>query len=137
MIEKYTELKARQAKEFGEFKGIFWAFNGEQFSRGMADIGLTLDDKDLISSLGAGGYILKSSISEFNAMLKRHNEEKNARKKEEQYLFDALVYELNNHEYSYTGDIHPALDALGWDIKDIPTKTLNRAKKEALKTGDL
>jgi hypothetical protein len=30
-----------------------------------------------------------------------------------------FVYELGNHEYSYTGDIDETLDALGFTIEDI------------------
>jgi hypothetical protein len=35
-MNKYRELKDRQSKELGEFEGLFFAFNNEQFAEGMA-----------------------------------------------------------------------------------------------------
>ena len=131
-MERYTDLKARQAKELNDFEGIFFAFNNEQFKEGMEKIGLTVEDTKLIASLGAGGYIRKDRSEAFHAMFKRHKDEKNTRKQEEKYLFESLVYELKNHEFCITLDPADALDALGYDRESIDPKMLKKAMAEAV-----
>lgn len=130
-MEKYTELKARQAKELSDFDGIFFAFNNEQFREGMEKIGLTVEDTKQIYSLGSGGYIRKDKSEAFNAMFKRHAEEKKIRKQEEKFVFESLVYELRNHEYCITYDPSDALNALGYNKEDIDPKILKKAMAEA------
>ena len=132
-METYQELKARQAQELNDFQGIFFAFNNEQFAEGMAKIGLAADDTKAIYSLGAGGYILKTKSADWNAMFKRHAQEKKERKKEEKYLFDSLVYELQNHEYCVTHDASDALNALGYKQEDIDPVLFKKAIAESLK----
>ena len=131
-MESYTELKARQAKELNDFEGIFFAFNNKQFKEGMEKIGLTIEDKNQIYSLGAGGYIRKDRSKTFSAMFKRHAEEKNNRKKEEKFLFESLTYELRNHEFCITYDPSDALNALGYNKDDIDPKILKNAMAEAM-----
>lgn len=126
-IECYTGLKARHAEELNEFKGIFFAFNNKQFKEELGKIGLTEKDKNKIYSLSGGGFILKDRSKAFNAMFKRHDEERTQRNKEEKFLIESIVYELFNHEYCITGDIVPALDALGLEEKDIDLKILRKA----------
>jgi hypothetical protein len=133
-MENYTELKSRQAKELNDFEGIFFAFSNEQFKEGMEKIGLTMEDTKQIMSLGAGGYILKTKASAFAAMFKRHAEEKKTRKLEEKFLFDSLVYELNNHEYCITSDTKDALDALGYSKEDVDPVILKKAIAEVMST---
>uniref|UniRef100_A0A6M3JP64 Uncharacterized protein n=1 Tax=viral metagenome TaxID=1070528 RepID=A0A6M3JP64_9ZZZZ len=130
-LETYQELKARQQKELNEFEGVFFAFDNTQFAEGMKKVDAT-DAKAEIYSLGAGGYIRKDRSKKFHEMLKRQDEEKKHRKKEEKFLFDSLVYELQNHEFCITYTVTDALDALGYDIKDIPTELLKKACKRAL-----
>ncbi len=55
--------------------------------------------------------------------------------KEPDFLLDALVYELNNHEYCYTGDTGPALDALGLaGVEAGEYEELHEILKTAIKT---
>ena len=131
-MENYTDLKIRQAKELNDFEGIFFAFNNEQFKEGMEKIGLTIEDTKQISSLGAGGYIHKDRSEAFHAMFGRHAEEKKTRKQEEKFLFDSLVYELNNHEYCITLDTADTLNALGYNKEDLDPKILKKAITEVM-----
>jgi len=128
-LETYQALKTRQADEFNNFKGIFFAFSNEQFTKGMKKIGFDNENdlKEKIVSLGAGGYMRKDKREAFRNMCNRHDEEKSQRKKDEKFLIESLVYELRNHEYCITGEIEPALNALGYDIKDINSKLLSKA----------
>ena len=131
-METYAELKTRQAKELNEFEGIFFAFNNNQFQEGMTKIGLPIEDTKQIFALGAGGYIHKDRSEAFHAMFERHAEEKETRRKEEKFLFESLVYELCNHEFCITLDPTNALNALGYDKKEIDPKILEKAMDEAL-----
>lgn len=130
--ETYGELKSRQSKEWNEFKGIFWAFNNDQFKEGMESIGLTTSDTDKIYSIGAGGYMLKSVSEEFHKMLNRHDEELKAQRKDEKEFLNSLVYELRNHEYCISYDAEPALTALGLSFEDVDPKLLKKECRMAL-----
>jgi hypothetical protein len=126
-METYTEQKARHSKEFGAFEGIFFAFSNEQLAEGMKKIGLAVDDYKSIVSIGAGGYMLKSQVQAYRELCARHNQERKDLKKDEKKLIEALIYELGNHEYGYTGDATDAVESLGYTMETIPQKTLNKA----------
>ena len=123
----YTQLKQKQAKEVNDFKGIFFAFNNDQFVEGVASIGLTIADTKQIYSIGAGGYIRRDRSADLHAMMDRHTDEKQQLKKEENLLLDALVYELRNHEYCISYEVEPALNALGFTKEDIDPAILKKA----------
>ena len=47
------------------------------------------------------------------------------------FLYEALVYELQNHEFGYTGDLEQTFDALGLTLDNLTSeqiKVLNKAK---------
>lgn len=125
---KYNELKNQHSTELNSFEGVFFAFNNEQFAEGIKKIGLAPDDTSKIYSIGSGGYILKTRSQAFSEMFRRHEMEMKELKKDQKNLLDALVYELNNHEYNYTGDIEPALDALGLKEDEIDPTILKKAR---------
>lgn len=133
-METYQELKNRQQKEHNGFTGIFFAFDNKQFEEGMSRIGLGMDDLKQIVSIGYGGYMREDRFEDYMAMINRHKAEKTARKKEESFLIESLVYELKNHEYCYTNDPTDALDALGYE--DIDQELINKACKLAWKGVD-
>ena len=131
-IEGYQEMKQRHQKEVDSFNGLFFAFNNEQFKEGMEKLGLTMDDTKKIVSIGAGGYILREQLQSFKDMFSRIKEETKNRKKEEKFLLDALIYELNNHEYCITHDVTDALDALDIKKEDIEPEILRKAIETSL-----
>ncbi len=128
----YQELNLKHSKEMDSFDGIFFAFNMEQFKEGMLKIGLQPDETSKIFKIVAGGYMLKSRDAAFEEMLTRHNQERQELRKDRKLAIEALTYELQNHEYSYTGEIEPALEALGWDIKDVDDAMMIEATTNAL-----
>lgn len=132
MSQTYRELKYKQSAELNSFKGVFFAFDEKQFNEGMKKIDLEPSDTDKIYSLGnTGGYILKERSPEFRAMFDRHEQELAEQMKDKDFLYNALVYELNNHEYCTTQSHTDALYALGIEEKDIDTDVLIKACKEA------
>lgn len=130
--ETYRTLKDRQAKELNEFEGMFFAFNKEQFTEGMAKIGLTPEDKDKISYMGVGGgYIRKDRLKDFSAMFARFDSELKEMRKSEKELLKALVYELQNHEFCITLDPTEALQVLGISKEDISPRIFKKAMQLA------
>lgn len=126
---KYTEQKETHAKELNEFPGLFFAFSAEQLKKGIERVGASPEDK--VVSIGGGGYLLNSKVREFEEMMERHEAEKKEIKKDPKILLEALIYELNNHEYSYTQDVSDALAALDLTIEEVPPEILKMAKLAA------
>jgi hypothetical protein len=114
----YKKLKDKHRQEFHNFPVAF-AFGDEQFKKGMADLGLTPDQTDQVYSIGGGGFIRKSDSNNLSLMWKRHKEEMDKAMQDDDFLCDAFVYELNNHEYEYTDDVEDAINALGFSLDDI------------------
>lgn len=80
-------------------------------------------DLDKIVSIGAGGYIQKKDRSLMHETFDRHRRERKeaiaADQTGEGFIFDMFLYELNNHEYGYTGDTSEALEALGLTAQEV------------------
>ena len=130
---KYAELKNQTQKRFNNIPGMFFAFSNEQFNEGIKKVGLNEDDTDQLVRLGGGGYIKKDCKQIMLDAMEQNEKELADFLATEEGLIDALVYELNNHEYSYTGEIDDALDALGLEVKDIPKDILRSALELAYK----
>lgn len=128
--ETHTQQKKRHMDEISTIKGLFWAFSNDQLNEGLNKINATVKD---IVSIGAGGFILKTELQGFKDMLDRHALERKELKKDVKKLFDALVYELGNHEYCITYDPQDALDALGLTKEDVDPELLKKACKQSLK----
>lgn len=132
MSKSYRELKDKQLTELNNFKGVFFAFDKNQFRDGMKKIGLEPSDTDKIYSLGnTGGYILKEKSPEYRAMFDRHEQELAEQMKDKDFLYNALVYELNNHEFCITQSYEDALTALRIEEESIDTEVLIKACREA------
>lgn len=124
-------MKQRHSEEFGKFDGLFFAFNTDQFKEGIEKIGLNEGEK--VVSIGAGGYLKKSRVNDFNALMDKHKKERTALRKDKKKLIDALVYELDNHEFNYSGDPEDAVLAVGYTMDTIPNDILNKAIKQTRK----
>ncbi|WP_312573369.1 hypothetical protein, partial [Clostridium sp.] len=134
----YKELKQKHQEEVNNFP-MFFAFSQNQFDEGMKKIGLEASDTDKIYSLGGGGFYKKSDAEALHEMFERHEKEMESKIKTdttgEGFIYDMFKYELNNHEYSYTGEIGDTLDCLGLTIEDVNSNKdlihgLNKACKD-------
>lgn len=135
-MENYNQLKERHQKEFNEFP-IGFAFDKKQFKEQMEKLGLTENDTDKIASIGGGGFIRKTDISRFLEMLERHTKETKDAMLNDEFLYTAFRYELNNHEYCYTHDPAATFQSLGLKAEDVEndpriSKIFERAKKDYL-----
>ena len=129
-MESYRELRERQQKEFNELP-LGFAFSMEQFRGMMERWGLDPEkDQDKLYRIPGGG---------FNEVADRHAAELEAAKKSDTdgtgFLYQMFLYELDNHEYGYTGDLEDTLDCLGltWEeLKASPAmlKALDKASTE-------
>lgn len=112
----YLDLKRKHEQELNDFPMVF-AFSDCQFKESMAKLGLTEKDTDKIYSIGGGGFIRKEDSQRLNELIERHAKEMqdaiNSDENGQGFIFDMFDYELANHEYCITGDVQPALDALG------------------------
>ena len=130
--ETYKQIKQRHQNELNDFQGIFFAFNNQQFFKGMAKVGLKPEETSEIYRLPGGGFILKSRDHAFKDMFKRHAQEMKEARKANKFLLESLVYELINHEYCITYDPTDALESLGLEEAEITTGMLKKAIKIAL-----
>lgn len=140
MNNKYFEIKERHQKRVNEFPLMF-AFSNSQFEDGMKKWGFTSEDTDKIYSIGAGGYIRKADLEEYNKMWdeirKEHNDLIKEDKTGDGYIKDMFVYELENHEYGYTYELDDTLNALELSYEKVMSDNalkngLELARKEVL-----
>ena len=122
-MNQYKVLSDRHQREVDAFPFMF-AFSQKQFDEGMVErFGLKPTDTDKILSIGGGGYIRKSDRDALHEMMNRHAAETQAAidadETGEGFVRDMFVYELDNHEYSYTWDLEPTLDALGLTLEEV------------------
>lgn len=138
-MESYRELRERQQREFNELP-LGFAFSDEQFNEMMRKWGLDPEkDLDKICRIGGSGFIQKKDRTHFRKVVKRQDAEMEAAKASDKYgtgfLYQMFLYELDNHEYGYTGDLEDTLDCLGltWEeLKASPVmlKALDKASTE-------
>lgn len=118
----YKALKDAQQKRVNALP-IIYAFSDKQFEEGMKKLGLNPDDTDKIYSIGAGGFIRKEDASLIDKTFREIAQEMDdaiaADKDGTGFIYDMFLYELENHEFAYTGDAEPALDALGLSVQDV------------------
>lgn len=108
----YSELKQQHEDERNDIEYIFFAFDSKQFAKGLEKLGLKPEEEDQICSLGNSGFILRSMLKPFTDLLMRQEAEKREYYQSEGGMLDALVYELENHEFCITGNPEFALSAL-------------------------
>lgn len=89
----------------------------------MNGLGFTKDDTDKVLSIPGGGIIRKTDAEAYGKMFEdiELEEKRNieADKDGTGYIADMFEYELSNHEYGYTYDAEPALEALGLTFEQV------------------
>ena len=116
-------MRDRQQKEVNTLP-IRFAFNQEQFREIMKEWGLRPKmDLDKIARIPWGGFIQKKDAPLMHETFARHRRELQAAidadPTGEGFIKDMFLYELENHEYSYTGTSEDALEALGLSYEDV------------------
>lgn len=116
MSNLYVELKNKQEIEFNSFP-IKFAFSKEQEEKGLEELGLASADEAI--GIGGGGFIRESDKQAFYDMLERLDKEHTQMLENPKYVVDMFKYELANHEYGYTYDLEPTLEACGLTIEEV------------------
>lgn len=140
-MNAYRQLKDEKQKEFNAFPMAF-AFSEQQLKEGLDKLGIT---KDEAVGIGVGGFIRKSDLEAFKAMVKRWQDAEAEAiandKTGEGFIKDMFVYELDNHEFGYTGNSEDTVRDLGLTYEKIESdKALSRgfdlARKEIMARED-
>ena len=116
-------MRDRQQKEVNALP-IRFAFNQEQFREIMKEWGLRPKmDLDKIARIPWGGFIQKKDAPLMHETFARHRRELQAAidadPTGEGFIKDMFLYELENHEYSYTRTAENVLDSLGLSFGDV------------------
>ena len=81
------------------------------------------DTKKIYKMGNTGGFYRKSDAPAFHEMFLRHTKELEdaitADPTGDGFIFDMFDYELANHEYNYTHDPEPTLEALGLTMEQV------------------
>ena len=142
-MEKYTDMRDRHQQDWNSFP-MFYAFSNAQFDEGMKKIGLDPSDTDKIYRFGSlGGFYRKEEGPRLKEMINKHHEELETAFEDDNFLFDAINYELGNHEFIITYDPRDALESLGLTeraekddrVRLILRKAMNAQQKWAEENG--
>lgn len=117
---KYSTVKKQEQEKYTELMntcGVFWAFSDEQFVEGKKKN--PVDKGEKYTSIGAGGFMPSKNYQKFvDGMKEIANWTKQAKKD----ATEVILYELNNYECFYTGDITdamPRLKDLGYTVDEV------------------
>lgn len=124
-MNKYIELKQNRQAEINAFP-VHFAFGDKQIEAKIKELKLSKDPKkraEQIVPIGAGGFVLKEDYPAWNEMWDRldkaHEKAISEDRTGDGYIHDMFLYELDNHEYSYTMDETEAILSLGYNWDDI------------------
>lgn len=138
-METYIEMKNRHQAEVDALPLAF-AFSRDQYRDQLEKLGVSEEaaNNGAIIGLGGGGFIRSCDKDLVIGTFERiHDEEQAAIAADttgDGFIYQMFLCELNNHEFSYTGDIHETLDALSITEEDINSnKALQNGLRKAVK----
>ena len=105
--EAYKDLERDRVGDLMHRCGVFWAFSNKQFEENRTP----LEEGDKYVSIGAGGYLPKSKLQEFQSGMDAISDW-TTEAAQQLDAEDAILHELGNYECFYTGDIEPAMQVL-------------------------
>ena len=137
----YKQYKENRQNDFNKLP-IYWAFGEQQFKELLQKLNLkdTPEDLKKLIRIVGGGLMLKTDLH----LLKEHYQTYSSDTlifwltHNFKFAYDALFYEMNNHEYYYTYEITDTLQSLGLSFEDIEKNAYLklaylRARKDYLK----
>lgn len=132
-METYKEMRERHQNEVNALPLAF-AFSKEQYREKLAEWNITEEEarNGAIVGIGGGGFIRAEHHNLYLDTMRRiHRETEEAIAADTTgtgFIYQMFLYELNNHEFSYTGDVDDTLNALGITEEEI-------AANDALRHG--
>jgi hypothetical protein len=124
---KYTKIREEEQRKVSELNhsvGLFWAFSNKQFEESKTP----LKEGEKYVSIGMGGYLPKGNVDKWLEGMKAIEKWVKEAKKDAK---EVILYELNNYECFYTGDITdamPRLEELGYTREEV--KKVYHANRE-------
>lgn len=113
IMNKYLRRKEKQRTILDRLP-VKFAFSMGQFDKAMAEFGLDpVQDYGQIVAIGSGGIMKKSEVHLLEEAFEQYQKELDEILSNDDDLVDALVCELENHEYCITGEFGPACNAVG------------------------
>ena len=138
-METYQEMKKRHQDEINALPLAF-AFSDEQLRAKLDAWNITEEEAvaGAIINIGHGGFIRSSDEALVMGTFERITREEDAARAADLtgdgYIYEMFLTELNNHEYSYTGDIMETLDALHITPEELnASPALQNGLKKAVK----
>ena len=132
-------MKNRHQAEVNAFP-LVAAFSDKQFAEAMAELGLAPEDTDKIYGIpGTGAFFRREDAPRFHEMFERHERERqeaiDADTKGDGFIYEMFLYELANHEYTYTNDFESTFEALDLTPEDFKKNpALDKGLVNAAKT---
>lgn len=121
-MNAYAEMSKRHQEETNALP-MYWAFSDEQFDKKLKELGLTRKDTGKLCKTFGGGFCLASDAKMIADTLIRHRKELEAAIKADEtgdgFIKDMFLYELRNHEYTYTLDTEETLNAFGFSEAEV------------------
>lgn len=121
-MNAYAEMQKRHQEEVNALP-IYWAFTGERFDEILKELGLTRNDTDKLCRAPGGGFCLASDAKMIADTLIRHRKELEAAIEADatgdDFIKDMFMYELRNHEYTYTCEVEEAVEACGFTMEQV------------------
>ena len=126
---KYLKVKKIEQSKYDKLIkdcGLFWAFSNEQFDEGKKKNPVARGER--YTSIGSGGYLPSKNVDKW---IKGMQEIEKWAKQAKKDATEVIMYELNNYECFYTGDITdamPRLEDLGYTVEEV--KKVYHANKQ-------
>lgn len=121
-MNAYAEMKKRHQEEVNALP-IYWAFTEERFDEVLKELGLTKNDTDKLCRAPGGGFCLASDAQMIVSTLIRHSKELKAAveadKTGDGFIKDMFLYELRNHEYTYTCEVEETVESCGFTMEQV------------------
>ena len=136
LAEKYQNLMKKHQQEITDFP-IAYAFNKKQLEEAL--IKLNADISEVVTYMDMGDIMKRSDVPKFKEMLHRHtNELYDLLCNDKEAAEEAILYEMNNHEYCINWDAdNDVLRALCLDYDKLKEFGLedayHRARKEHMR----
>ncbi len=121
----YRTQKSRQQEQVNNFlkEYAFFAFDKEQYRKGLQKLGLTEAEAEQLTPIGSGGYLLQDKVKNYISLLQSFSRERQAAIDDPetglQFAIDMFYTALVNTEYGYTREPGEALQALGYSQEEI------------------
>lgn len=124
-LSQIKKQKEDKVSELINTCSMFFAFSNAQFTENKTP----LQEGENYVHLGAGAYMPKGKVDAYLYGIKAINKWYKLAIKENKLRKDNIVYELNNQEAFYTGEIETTVDALGDDYNESEVREVFKSER--------